>query len=100
MLLLYANGFMQSQNVIVKGYANFEIYNYAEAHFCVRKLAHYAIIKPQYMRKPMRGAPMRSMRADKEICVRKIAIACGNRKIPALVLAPKKQPVRTSGMTS
>ena len=46
-LLLYANGFMQSQNAIVKGYANFEIYNYAEAHFCVRKPAHYAIIKPQ-----------------------------------------------------
>ena len=43
---------------------------------------------------------MRSMRADKEIGARKIAIACGNRKIPALVLAPKKQPVRTSGMTS
>lgn len=41
---------------------------------------------------------MRSMRADKEICVRKIAIACGDRKIPALVLAPKKQPVRATGV--
>ena len=41
---------------------------------------------------------MRSMRADKEICVRKIAIACGDRKITALVLAPKKQPVRATGI--
>ena len=41
---------------------------------------------------------MRSMRADKEICVRKIAIACGGRKIPALVLAPKKQPVQATGI--
>ena len=41
---------------------------------------------------------MRSMRPDKDICVKKIAIPSGRRKIPALVLSPKKAPVRATGV--
>ena len=41
---------------------------------------------------------MRSMRPDKDICVKKIVIPSGRRKIPALVLSPKKTPVRATGV--
>lgn len=41
---------------------------------------------------------MRSMRPDKDICVRKIIIPSGKRKIPALVLSPKKAPVHATGV--
>ena len=37
-----------------------------------------------------------NMRPDKDICVRKIAIPSGRRSIPALVLSPKKAPVKTT----
>ena len=37
-----------------------------------------------------------NMRPDKDICVRKIAISSGRRSIPALVLSPKKAPVKTT----
>lgn len=39
---------------------------------------------------------MRSMRPDKDVCVRKIVIPSGGRKIPALVLSPKGAPVRAA----
>lgn len=41
---------------------------------------------------------MRSMRPDKDICVRKIAILSGKRHIPALVLSPKEKPVQATGI--
>lgn len=41
---------------------------------------------------------MRSMRPDKDICVRKMIIPSGKRKIPALVLSPKKAPVHATGV--
>lgn len=41
---------------------------------------------------------MRSMQPDKDICVRKIAIPSGSRKIPALVLSPKERPVHATGI--
>lgn len=41
---------------------------------------------------------MRSMRPDKDICVRKIIIPSGKRKIPALVLSPRETPVHATGI--
>ncbi len=42
---------------------------------------------------------MRSMRPDKDICVRKITIPSGGRRqIPALVLSPKELPVMATGV--
>ena len=42
---------------------------------------------------------MRSMRPDKDICVRKITIPSdGRRQIPALVLSPKELPVMATGV--
>lgn len=41
---------------------------------------------------------MRSMRPDADICVRKITIPSGKRKIPALVLSPKEKPVDATGI--
>ena len=37
---------------------------------------------------------MRSLRPDKNVCVRKIDIPSGKRKLPALVLSPKEAPAR------
>ena len=41
---------------------------------------------------------MRYMRPDPEIRVQKIAIPAGRRRIPALVLSPKKAPVLATGV--
>ena len=41
---------------------------------------------------------MRSMRPDKDVCVRKITIPAGRRSIPALVLSPKEKPVQATGV--
>ena len=41
---------------------------------------------------------MRSMRPDKDICVRKITIPSGKRHIPALVLSPKTAPTHAAGI--
>ena len=41
---------------------------------------------------------MRSMKPDKDICVRHIAIPFGRRSIPALVLSPKDAPTQATGV--
>lgn len=41
---------------------------------------------------------MRSIRPDKDICVRKMIIPSGKRKIPALVLSPRETPVHATGI--
>lgn len=41
---------------------------------------------------------MRSMKPDKDICVQKITIPSGKRKIPALVLSPKEAPIQATGV--
>ena len=41
---------------------------------------------------------MRSMRPDKDVHVRKLIIPSGKRRIPALVLSPKKAPVQATGI--
>ena len=41
---------------------------------------------------------MRSMKPDKDVCVQKIVIPSGRRRIPALVLSPKKAPPRATGV--
>ena len=41
---------------------------------------------------------MRSMRPDKDICVRTINIPSGRRRIPALLLSPREKPVRATGI--
>lgn len=41
---------------------------------------------------------MCSIRPDKDICVRKMIIPSGKRKIPALVLSPRETPVHATGI--
>lgn len=41
---------------------------------------------------------MRSLRPDKNVCVRKIDIPSGKRKLPALVLSPKEAPRQATGV--
>lgn len=41
---------------------------------------------------------MRSMKPDRDICVRKIKIPSEGRNIPALVLSPKKKTDKTPGI--
>ena len=41
---------------------------------------------------------MRSMRPDKDICVQKIGIPSGKRRIPALVLSPQEAPQQATGI--
>ena len=46
----------------------------------------------------VRSADMRSMKPDRDICVRKIKIPSEGRNIPALVLSPKKKTDKTPGI--
>ena len=46
----------------------------------------------------LRSADMRSMKPDRDICVRKIKIPSEGRNIPALVLSPKKKTDKTTGI--
>ena len=41
---------------------------------------------------------MRSMKPDRDICVRSISIPAGQRAIPALVLSPKAAPTQATGV--